>query len=66
MELIFDKPDNLLLVKGHSSQVFHFLPKVGSASRKRSAANARATTLKILRRKRFRKPKKIIAPQAQV
>ena len=27
---------------------------------------ARATALKILRRKRFRKPKKIIAPQAQV
>ena len=27
--------------------------------------SARAITLKILRRKRFRKPKKIIAPQAQ-
>ena len=36
--------------------------EVGSASQKSCAASARATTLKILRRK----PKKIIAPQTQV
>ena len=32
--------------------------EVGSASHKSGTACARATTLKILRRKRFRKPKK--------
>ena len=42
------------------------LPEVGSASHKSCIASARATMLKRLRRKRFRKPKKIIAPQAQV
>ena len=39
--------------------------EVGSASHKSCAASARATTLKMLLRKRFRKPQKIIAPQAQ-
>ena len=39
--------------------------EVCSASHKSCAASARATTLKILRRKRFRKPKEIIASQAQ-
>ena len=38
--------------------------EVGSANRKRCAASACATTLKILRRKRFCKLKRIIAPQA--
>ena len=41
------------------------LAEVGSASHKSCAARARATTLKILCRKRFRKPKEIIVPQAQ-
>ena len=40
--------------------------EVGSASHKSCAASARATTLKILRCKRFHKPQKIIVPQAQV
>ena len=39
--------------------------EVGSASHKSFIASARATSLKILRRKRFRMPPKIIAPQAQ-
>ena len=39
--------------------------EMGSSSHKSCAASARATTLKILLRKRFRKPKKIIVPQAQ-
>ena len=39
--------------------------KMGSASHKSCVASARATTVKILRRKRFRKPQKIIALQAQ-
>ena len=38
---------------------------MGSASHKSCAASAHATTLKILRRKRFRKPQKIIVLQAQ-
>ena len=44
---------------------FYLWPEVGSASHKSCAASARATNLNILRRKRFRKPQKIIAPQAQ-
>ena len=40
--------------------------EVGSVSHKSCATSAHATTLKILHRKRFRKRKKIIAPQAQV
>ena len=39
--------------------------EVGSASHNSCAVSARATTLKFLQRKRFRNPKKIIAPQAQ-
>ena len=41
---------------------------MGSANHKSCAASKRATTLKVLRHKRFRKPKKIIAaqPLAQV
>ena len=39
--------------------------EVGSASHSTCAASVRATTLKLLRRKRFRDPPKIIAPQAQ-
>ena len=39
--------------------------EVGSTSHKSCAASARATTLKILHRKHFRKPKKVIALQAQ-
>ena len=39
--------------------------EAGSTSHKCCAASAHATTLKILRRNRFRKLKKIIAPQAQ-
>ena len=38
---------------------------MGSASNKSCAASARAITLKMLRRKRFRKPPKIIVPQGQ-
>ena len=41
------------------------LPEVGSTSHKSCTSSARTTTRKILRRKRFRWPKKIIAPQAQ-
>ena len=43
----------------------HSYAEVGSASHKICAASERATNLKILRRKRFREPQKIIAPQAQ-
>ena len=42
------------------------LAEVDSTSHKSCTASARATTRKILRRKHFRKPKKIIAPQGQV
>ena len=44
---------------------FAVAAEVGSTSHKICAASARATTLKILRRKRFCKPNKIIALQAQ-
>ena len=54
------------LTKVFSELIHNNLAEVGSASRESCAASARATTLKILRQKRFHKPKKIIAPQAQV
>ena len=42
------------------------LPEVDSTSHKTCTASTYAAARKILRRKHFRKPKKIIAPQAQV
>ena len=42
------------------------LSEVDSTNHKSCTASAHATAQKILRRKHFRKPKKIIAPQAQV
>ena len=63
---------NLLAEKLHGEWTVHYcsldewvFPEVGSASCKSCAASARATIPKIMCRKRFRKPKKIIAPQAQ-
>ena len=49
----------------HSVVLCTLCTEVGSASHKSCAASARATTLKILRRNRSRKPKKIIAQQAK-
>ena len=56
---LFSKTDSVQLC------VVTIQAEVGSASFKSCAASARATILKILHRKRFRKPKKVIAPQAQ-
>ena len=46
-----------MLIFAHFELQYLYL-EVGSASHKSCAASVRATTLKILRRKRFRKPKK--------
>ena len=69
--LFWNLPDSSVItffsavVKGCQHSITYY-QRLGSASHKSWAASARATTLKILRCKRFRKPKKIIAPQAQV